>query len=349
MKTTEISREKKSLIIVMLALLVGFLYVMGPFLRPMILASIIVVIFYPLYSKIVSACKGRRKVASLVSTLLIFSLLIVPSSWITTILIQDLYNYIGNLNLKETFSNFFTTEFYSLYVLPVVNQIETQYQTKINILGVLTNFGKQVGAYIYDYSPTVLLGTFNFIFAFFVMIAGIYFLFLEGESLTKVFLDVSPLRETHERRLIKKLRDTINASIYGYIVTGLVQGFVAAVIFALIGLDAFVLLGTLTFFMSMVPIVGSAGVWGPVAVWLFLQGQSWEAAVVFVSGAGGISMMDNFLKPILIEGQIKIHPLLIFFSLFGGIQLFGPLGILFGPVISALLVATINIYREEFV
>ena len=179
------------------------------------------------------------------------------------------------------------------------------------------------------------------------MLVGIYFLFLEGENLLKLFFDVSPLRETHERRLSKKVGETIQASVYGYLLTGLIQGVIGGIIFAIAGMKAFVVLGTLTFFMSMVPVVGAAGVWVPVFIWLFLQGETAHALVVLVGGSAFISSIDNFLKPIIIQGRTKIHPLLIFFSLFGGIKLFGPLGILFGPVITALLIATIDLYRHE--
>jgi predicted PurR-regulated permease PerM len=132
-------------------------------------------------------------------------------------------------------------------------------------------------------------------------------------------------------------------------VTGAVQGILAAIVFAIVGLKACVVLGVLTFFMSMVPIVGATAVWLPTCIWLFLQGQTWQGVVVLIGGVALISLIDNFLKPLIMQGRIKVHPLLIFFSLFGGIKLFGPVGILFGPIITALLIAVIQIYREEYV
>lgn len=348
MKSMEIIREKKALVLVLMALLVGFVYLMMPFLMPLILSTIIVTLFFPVFDRLNRFLKNRSRISSLLTTLLILFILILPSAWVVVILIDQLYGYIGTLDLSLTFSKFFSTDTYVVYVEPMLKEIETRLNTQINFLGMATNVGKEAAKYIYNYSPSVLIGTANFVFSFFIMMVGIYFLFLEGPGLFKIFLEVSPLRKVHEIRLSRRVRDTIYASVYGYLVTGIIQGIIAGILFAFVGINAFVILGVLTFFMSMVPVIGAAGVWVPVCLWLFIQGETWPAAAVFAGGAGIISLIDNFIKPIVIEGRTKIHPLLIFFSLFGGIKLFGPLGILFGPVITALLIASLNMYREDF-
>ncbi|MBF0104923.1 MAG: AI-2E family transporter [Deltaproteobacteria bacterium] len=348
MKSIEIIREKKTLVIFLVVLLVGFVYVMRPFLTPMILAAIITVLFFPVYKKIKQKTGGRASLSAFVTTLLVFLIIILPTIWLAAILINELYNIVGSLDLKQTFRDLFSAHYYVIYIEPWVQKIEARFHTKIELLSVATNFGKQVATYIYSYSPSVLLGTANFIINFFITMVGTYFLFVEGPGLLKLFFDISPLRETHEMRLSKRVKDTVDASVYGYLVTGLVQGVIGGALFAYVGVGAFVILGTLTFFMSMVPVIGAAGVWAPVCIWLFLAGKTLEGVIILVGGAVVISGIDNFIKPFVIKGRAKIHPLLIFFSLFGGIQLFGPLGILFGPVITALLIASIKIYREEY-
>jgi len=319
---------------------------MKPFLIPMILASIIAIMVFPVHERVKKFCPKKGKLAATITTVIVFVVFVLPTTIITTILVNQIYQYIGTLDLKDTFGNLFSTDWYTQYILPWVTEFEQRFDIKINLLGVMTQVGKKTASYIYNYSPAALMHTASFIFDFFIMMVGIFFLLIEGPALIRVLFDLSPLRETHERRLSKKLKNTIDASIYGYLVTGVIQGIIAGIIYAIVGLQGFVILGVMTFFMSMVPVVGAAGVWVPVCVWLFLQGQTTEG---FIMLAGGIviSLIDNFIKPIVIEGKSNIHPLLIFFSLFGGIQLFGPLGILFGPVITALLIAMINIYREE--
>lgn len=343
------NNTKRAFIICLIALFIGFIYLMKPFLMPMVLAMAIVTIFYPLFLRIKKKFKERTRLASVASTLIIFLIIILPSTWIAAMLINQVYGIVGNLDLKATFANVLSTEFYSQHVAPWITDMETRFQVKINLLGVLTDAGREVARSVTSYSPSVLFGTANFLFGFLVMLFGVYFLFVEGPGLVKLLMDISPLQPEHEKKLLDRVSKTIHATVYGYIVTGIVQGLIAAALFAFVGIKAFIILGVMTFFMSMVPVIGATGVWLPVCIWLFVQGNTWQGVVVLIGGAGLVSTIDNFLKPIVIQGKTKIHPLLVFFSLFGGIMLFGPAGILFGPMITALLIAVIKIYREEYV
>ena len=178
MKSFEIIRERKSLIIFLFIMILGFVYIMRPFVLPMVLSVIIVALGYPLYDKI-NGRLSKPRVTSLLMTLLVFFLLILPSTWIISVLINQLYDIVHSLNLKATFSNWFSTDLYVNYIMPVITDLEQRFKVEINLLGVLTDFGKQVAKYIYSYSPQVLLGTATFIFNFFIMLVGIYFLFLE--------------------------------------------------------------------------------------------------------------------------------------------------------------------------
>lgn len=347
MKYSEIKIEKKALVVVLIALLYIFWNMMDPFLMPVSLAAILAGLTFPFYSRVQKIIGTRNWVAALISTLTILFVFILPSALFIKMLINQTYDIVGNLNLKETYANFFSHDFYVKYLEPMVLDFEQTFETKIDILGLLTQLGKEAAKTIYNFSPSVLLGTANFIFDFSLMMVSLYFLFLEGPTLIKVVMDISPLRDTHEKRILRQFKNTIDASIYGYLLTAFVQAAIAAILFMITGLQGFLVLGTLTFFFGFVPIVGVSGVWIPVCVWLFLQGEiGW--ALFNLGGGIFISIIDNFLKPIIIQGRTSIHPLLIFFSLFGGIKFFGILGILFGPVITASLIAVINIYREEF-
>ncbi|MBU0505351.1 MAG: AI-2E family transporter [bacterium] len=348
MKSIEIIREKKFIVILLLLLLIGFVYIMKPFLMAMILAGIIVLVFYPVFVELCDRIGQRRRLASVIMTFLILTLLIIPTALIGSILLNQVYQYINDLNLKGYVVQLFTTDFYTTHVAPFLFELEDKYQIKIDIFGILSNLGKQIAHYVGSFSPVLFLGTMSFLFNFLIMITGIYFLFLDGPALTRTIFDLTPLRDRYEKSLVVRIRNTIDASIYGYLVTGLMMGVVAGIVFAITGIKAYLILATLTFFMSVVPIVGAAGVWVPVCLYLLFTGDVWQGFVVILGGAV-ITFIDYFLKPMIIKGKTQIHPILIFFSLFGGISVFGILGILFGPVITALLIAVIRIYQEEFI
>lgn len=344
----DLKKEKHSLIVFLLILLAAFYFLMRPFFYSLILAGIITALTYPLYDRLNRFFKNRRRLSALAMTFGLFFLFLLPSILVGSVLIDQIYDLVSTLNLQETFSDVFSHESYQKYITPWVLELETRFNIKIDLLALLTQAGKKAAGYFYRFSPKVLLGTFGFIFDFFIMIVTVYFLYLEGPKLFQVIMDLSPMRKTHELRLARKFTETIQATVYGYLVTSFVQGVLATVAFVVTGLKGSVVLGTLVFFMSMVPVIGATGVWLPVALWLFFKGEMGWGIFNVAYGALIISGIDNFLKPMIIQGKIKIHPLLIFFSLFGGIAFFGPLGILFGPVITALLIATIQIYRTEF-
>jgi predicted PurR-regulated permease PerM len=348
MRKVQWQKEKYALIFILLGLLWSFYQLMVPFLYPVLLAALIVILTFPVHAKLSSWLGGREKLSAFLLSVLIFVTLILPSTIVATVLIDQLADIARDFHLKRTFSELFSNETYVMYVAPFVERIEESMGFKINILDLLTRFGKSVAAQLYSFSPKVLMGTANFVFQFFIMLVTVFFLFVEGRGLFQLFVDISPMRESHEMNLANHFRNTINASVYGYLLTGLVQGILAAIIFYITGLKGFAVLGTLTFFMSMVPVIGAAGVWVPVCVWLFLQGDTTWFLVNLVYGAAIISGIDNILKPIIIQGRTNIHPLLIFFSLFGGIALLGPIGILLGPVITASLIAVIQIYKKEY-
>lgn len=348
MNKLEIVKEKRSLIVLLIFLVAVFYCLMQPFFYPLILATIVVVLSFPLYQRLNNALKQKPRIAAFLMTLLVFVIFILPTVLVGTIFVDQLYSLVNTIDLRDTYSNLFTTGFYSEYVAPLVTEFETRFRIQINIFDLLTQMGKKIASYIYNFSPAVLVGTAGFVFNFFIMLVSIFFLFVEGPALFRLLMDLSPMRASHEVRLANQFTNTVQASVYGYLVTSLVQGSLAALAFAISGLNTSVVLGVLTFFMSMVPVIGAAGVWVPVTVWLFLQGETGLGIFNLIYGTLIISGIDNILKPLIIQGRTNIHPLLIFFSIFGGIQLFGPLGLLFGPVVTAMLIATIKIYRAEF-
>ena len=340
--------EKKTFLFVLIALGIFFFILLRPVLLAVCLGAIICTLLYPLYAMILKFCRGKRYIASFVSTFLIFLILVLPSGLVTALVVNQIFDVVADLNASGLFSVATSHEFYRTYLQPLVDSLNLRFKISIDMSGLLTRLGKEAALYVYNFSPQVLGHTTSFIFNFFVMHFSIFFLFIEGPAVVKTMLDLSPLRVKHEKRLTVELKNMIYGTVYGYLATAFVQGILAGIGFWIAGVPAFLVFGTLTFFMSMVPIVGATSVWLPIAIWMFVQGETGWGIFVAIYGAVVISGIDNIVKPLIIQERTKIHPLLIFFALFGGIKLFGPVGILFGPVITALFLACIRIYREDF-
>src|SRR4030067_1668199 len=138
----------------------------------------------------------------------------------------------------------------------------------------------------------------------------------------------------------------IYATIYGGIVVAIVQGLLGGLIFWILGLSSPILWGTAMAFLSFIPVGGTALIWAPTSLVFIIQGNFLKGIILLLFGALVISMVDNFLRPKLISSKTKIHPLLLFFSVLGGIQAFGMIGLVAGPLIATLCITLIEIYTQ---
>jgi len=268
---------------------------------------------------------------------------------VIALLTNQVIHVVADLNAQGFLDRLTHVEFYANHIRPYLEFVQAKLGLEIDANQILKQIGVKSAESIYNFSPKVLSRTATFAFSFFVMHLSVFFLFIEGKKLFQIFLDIAPLAERYERRLALECKNMIHATVWGYLLTALVQALLAWACFAFVGLNASLIFAVLTFFMSMVPIVGATSVWLPMGVWFLIQGDTHNGLIVLVYGALIISGIDNILKPLIMRGKVQIPILLIFFSLIGGMALFGPIGILFGPVITALFLACIRIYREEFV
>ncbi len=340
--------ERRAFLVALSFLGICFLFLLKPFMIAISLAIIITTLLHPVYIFFLKRFKGRRYLASFVTTLITFLVLVLPFTVIVVLLVSQALDILSSWNIDGFFTAITSRSLFQEYIDPVLAVIEQKLHVEISLAPLVSQFGKEAIHYVYSYSPQVLGRTAGVIFNFFIMHFSIYFLFVEGRDLLKVVLDLSPLKEKYEKRLAGEFRNMIYATVYGYLMTALFQAFMAGFGFWVVGLDAFLVFATITFFMSLVPLVGAAAVWIPITIWLFMQGDTKSSIFLGIYGAVIISGIDNIIKPLIMRGKANIHILLILFSLLGGISLFGPIGILFGPVITAMFVASIRIYREDF-
>ena len=179
-----------------------------------------------------------------------------------------------------------------------------------------------------------------------IMLFALFFFFRDGDAIMTRLRRVLPFDPSFREGRIRETAELIRASISSGLIVALVQGTVGGVTFALLGLGAPVFWGVIMAFFSLLPL-GAWIVWTPVAVWLLLTGETGRGIALLVIGAAGISMIDNFLRPILLSGRTQMNGLLVFISLLGGISAFGLLGLVLGPVIMAAAISFVDAYASE--
>ncbi len=194
---------------------------------------------------------------------------------------------------------------------------------------------------------SVFSGAVLFVFKTFVMLLALFYLFRDGEHLRSFAVQLSPLTNEYDERILKRLEEAIASVVKGKLLIVLIQGVLAAIGFALFSVPHPVLWGAATALAALIPAVGVAIVFVPVVVYLFFTGGALTALGVLIFGVC-IGLIDNFLGPILYERGLRLHPFLILLSVLGGLAFFGPVGFLAGPVTLSLLFALLDIYPLLF-
>ena len=176
-----------------------------------------------------------------------------------------------------------------------------------------------------------------------------YYLLREGAEITAWIVDVLPLPDGQVWELVKNFRDVTQAMLLGTGVTALYQAGVSFIGYAVLGIPHAPLWATLTGVASLLPGIGTALIWAPVSIWLLLNGAVVRGPLMLVFGMVLIvGVADYVLRPRLLGSKVRMNELLVFIAIFGGIEAFGLLGLILGPIVTALFVSLVRIYQREY-
>jgi predicted PurR-regulated permease PerM len=180
-----------------------------------------------------------------------------------------------------------------------------------------------------------------------VMVVALYYFLADGPAMIKALMRISPLDDRYEEQLLYEFSTVTRAVVVATLLSALVQGLLAGVGYLFAGLGSVALLTMLTMLFSLVPFVGGTAVWVPCCLWLFLEGRITAAIALALYCGIVVSASDNIIKPLVLQGQSNLHPLLALLSVLGGVKALGPIGILVGPMIVAFLQALLKMVQIE--
>ena len=181
-----------------------------------------------------------------------------------------------------------------------------------------------------------------------IMVISIYFFFVDGPAMVRTLMRLSPLDDTYELRLLGEFEKTSRAVVLASILSALAQGILAAIAFFFCGFQSFILLFMVTTVMALIPFLGAASVWVPCAIYLAAVDQRYGAAIFLaIYGAAVVSSIDNVIKAYVLHGHSELHPLVALLSVLGGVPVFGPIGILVGPMVVVFLQTLLEILNHE--
>jgi predicted PurR-regulated permease PerM len=212
---------------------------------------------------------------------------------------------------------------------------------------------KQYASELTTKAPTLLSGVAGGLFwilrtllSFVFLIFVLFFLYRDGEKLTKRLVEMLPMAGDQAQALVKRTADVLNACVYGVLMVAAVQGTLGGLTFFFLGISGAAIWGIIMMLFCTLPIVGAWVVWMPAAIGLALHGDYQKAIILALVGQFVISTIDGFLRPFLVGQRAKLHELVIFFSVLGGLKYFGLLGILMGPVVMALTYGLLSVVMK---
>jgi predicted PurR-regulated permease PerM len=328
-----------------------FLYrILFPFLTSILWSILVAMIFYPLYRRLHRFLKGRELLSALAMTILVVLVIILPFSLLMASLANEAVDSYHQLD-EMIKSGRLQACVEALGEKPYLNWVWVRFEQYFSDAGIdppgflLKNL-KQISSFLFDQTSTVVKGISTFVASFFFTLLSLYYLFKDGDALFRKFKEIIPVPPKEKDLLILRFKDMVFATIYGGILIAVIQGVLGGLAFWILGIHSPVLWGTAMAFLSFIPIGGTALVWGPAALLLLLQGSYLDGVILLAIGVFGIGMVDNLLRPYFISSRTNIHSLLLFFAVLGGIQAFGLIGIVVGPLIATLCLTLIEIYIE---
>jgi predicted PurR-regulated permease PerM len=323
-------------------ILLGYLLyqLFEPFLRPLAWAAIFAAFFYARH-KHLEARFGRTLAASL-STGAVALIIVVPFVLIVMSFVQEATETLRSVDLASGSSRGLER------VQGAWGWLQRQrFGRDIPDLDTVLKMGaSRIAGLITEGAGLLARSVAYVIVNVIIMLFALFFFFRDGDVIMSRLRRVLPFDPSFREGRIRETAELIKASISSGLIVALVQGAVGGFTFALLGLGAPVFWGVIMGFFSLLPL-GAWIVWLPVAVWLLLTGEVGRGIALLAIGAGGISLIDNFLRPMLLAGRTEMNGLLVFISLLGGIAAFGLIGLVLGPVVMATAISFVDAYATE--
>jgi predicted PurR-regulated permease PerM len=345
-RTEDLQQASFLIILAVVSLLMAV--IVWPFAQPLLWAALAAIMFQPLYRIVLRRMRGRRNPAASVSLLIIFTLVLIPAAWIATMVAQQAILLVATLqqqpiDLAAWFDTFYTA-------LPQVARDAVDRSGWADIAMVQTRLQEvlsESAGMIAGQAVTLGSEALSFFLSFGVALYVMFVLLRDGEHIGRTVLCAVPVERSIADRLSERFLGIVRATIKGTGVVALVQGALTWITLLIAGVPSALLFGVVTAIFALVPVIGSGAVWVPTGLWLLFTGATWQGIFVLLTGFFIIASADNVLRPILVGRDTGIPDWIILITTLGGISLVGFSGIVLGPLVAGLFLASWSILREQ--
>ncbi|MEM7183375.1 MAG: AI-2E family transporter, partial [Spirochaetota bacterium] len=324
---------------------------MWSFLTSLVFASIIAGAFFPIFHYLVDKKQMNRTYAASIVCFLIVLVIFIPGTYITIQLSKELVVFYEGLKsgiTEKTLNDlFFGDHFFATTVASTFDLLNQEYNLD-SIKKLITSGLSKVSLTALNSVNALVGNIFSFFFQFFVMLVAIFAIFRDGRAMMKFFLDLSPLQNDDERLIIKQFNTMNYVTLVSNGIGGFIQGILAGIGFFLAGVPSLLLWTILMIVLAFIPLLGMSLVYIPVCIYLYFSGAVWQSVTLFIYCSVIALIVENWFKPRFIGDKVEINPILVFFSIIGGMSVFGMSGIFYGPLIVSIFLTVSSLYLSKY-
>lgn len=320
-------------------LFIGYLFlrIVLPFLVPLGWAAVLAIFVFPWHERLVSRY-GRSRGAAL-STVMVTVLIVGPALVVLTAFVQESRAALATVDRDVLASQLASLE-------QAWNRIRVFIPgaQSVDLTALIEEAMAKGGGFMAARVGGVLANILVLLFQLFVTLFALFFFLRDAEPIMSHVRRALPFEDLRRERMIRQTRDLVSASITAGLLIASLQGLAGGLLFLVLGLAAPVFWGVIMAFFALLPFVGTWVVWVPAAIWLLATGQVMKGTILFILGLTVVGSIDNFLRPAVLSGQAQMNGLLMFISLLGGVAVFGLIGLVLGPLVTAIVTGLFDAY-----
>jgi predicted PurR-regulated permease PerM len=326
---------------ILLFLIYQLLKILSPFASPLLLSLMLTLTFYPIHLWIKKHISKNRATSAFISTSIVVITAIIPMillGWL-------LFNETKTIYPK---TNAWIARIPQMELSSISPKLDNlKHYIDVDTRDIISKNLQTIQQKIIQIGGKVLKNIIFIFVNFVVIILTLFFFFKEGDKWLSWLIEMAPMDNEHKHKIARRLYIMILAIVKGFILTAAIQGLIAIIGYSLAGVPSPILMGVLTSIAALIPFGGTTLVWAPIAIIMFVTTSKAAGIFLFFWGALVIGLTDNFLRPIFIGKKTKLPVLLLFLGLFGGLMVYGPIGMILGPLLISCLIVFLEIYRKE--
>lgn len=330
-----------------LAVLWATVMIIWPFVSAIIVGAILVTVTFPLYKRVRARLRGSDTWAAIVMLLGITLVLIVPAVFLGILLVQQANSLMPHLQSMETQQIMAKLDLANrlMWLKRFVPSFDP---ATVSPQKLILPVVQKIPGWVAANGGAVIGSVAGAVLGFFLVLLSAFFFYVEGEAILDELAILSPLPERYDREFASKFKDVIDATFRGQVMTSLAQGIATGIGLAIAGVPAGLLWGAAATILSLLPMLGAAVVWIPATIYLFISGSTGHAIFLAIWGVAVVSTIDNVVRPWAMKGGAQLPAIPLLFAVLGGMQAFGFIGLVIGPLVFSLLMSIIDIYKQSF-